>query len=52
MADDSFMTVEWTKPLIEQANSELNLRQHVEDKHGSMTRRPFDVTWYSTQLAL
>ncbi|KAF8712533.1 hypothetical protein AX14_013010 [Amanita brunnescens Koide BX004] len=44
--------LEWTKRLIDQANSELSHRQHVEDKQGSMTRRPFDVTWYSTQLAL
>lgn len=47
------MTDDWTKRLIDQADSELSLRQHVEDKLGSMwTRRPFDVTWYSTQLAL
>lgn len=52
MTDDSSMVVDWTKRLIDQANSDLNLRQHVEDKQGSMTRRPFDVTWYSTQLAL
>ncbi|KAK2464793.1 hypothetical protein APHAL10511_003211 [Amanita phalloides] len=43
----------WTKRLMDQADRGLGLRQHLDDKAGSMwTRRPFDVTWYSNQLAL
>lgn len=43
----------WAKRLIDQADSALSLRQHVEDKpRSTWTRRPFEVTWYSNQLAL
>lgn len=43
----------WTKQIIDQVESELSLRQDGTDKPGSMwTRKPFDITWYSSQLAL
>ncbi|KAF8625311.1 hypothetical protein AX15_005441 [Amanita polypyramis BW_CC] len=49
---DTEQWLRWTKQMINQADSELSLRQDSEDKPGSMwTRRPFSVTWFSNQLA-